>query len=49
MRILSAIFWLALGFALYPLLFVPLMVKFWPNGLEAFVLFYAKYLRLWGV
>lgn len=37
-----------LGFAAYPLLFIPLMVKFCPNTFATYLEYYADYLRLWG-
>lgn len=38
-----------LGFALYPLLFVPLCVKLFPAFLEWWVYVYADYLRWVGI
>ena len=38
---------ITLGFALYPALFVPVCLKFFPSFLEWWVVTYAEYLRLW--
>lgn len=38
-----------LGFAAYPLLFVPICIHFAPNFLEWWIYTYAEYLRMWGV
>jgi hypothetical protein len=49
MRVLHAVLWVVLGFSLYPLLFIPLLIKFQPDGLEKWIVIYAHYLRLWGI
>jgi hypothetical protein len=49
LRILNTFLAVAVGFLLYPLLFVPLMVIFWPEALDWWIKTYAEYLRLWGI
>lgn len=39
---------LLVGFALYPLLFVPLMNLWAPDALDWWIQRYAEYLRVWG-
>lgn len=49
-RTLKVCMWLFLGFLIYPLLFVPILVKFFPHDVfESYILIYAEYLRLWGI
>lgn len=48
-KIISSLALVLLGFWLYPLLFVPLMVKFAPGSLQKWVDAYANYLRMWGI
>jgi hypothetical protein len=48
-RTLKICGWMALGFLVYPLLFVPIMVKLFPQVFEPYILIYAEYLRLWGI
>lgn len=40
---------LVLGFALYPLLFVPLMMMYAPDTLANWLRIYTDYLKLWGM
>lgn len=49
MKWLKRVGLVALGFALYPLLFVPVAVKFFPAFLEWWIYTYAEYLRMWGI
>lgn len=49
---LKALKWAAVllvGFALYPLLFVPVMNLWFPEALEWWIHRYADYLKLWGM
>lgn len=48
MKILKTLALLVVGFAMYPLLFVPLMAKFAPDALGKWLAVYADYLRVWG-
>jgi hypothetical protein len=49
-RTLKACMWLFLGFLIYPLLFVPILIKLFPQEVfESYILIYAEYLRLWGI
>lgn len=51
----KAFFWLAdiviiflLGFVAYPAIFVPVMLKFFPDAMHTWVRLYADYLRWLG-
>jgi hypothetical protein len=48
-KTLSVLSLLFVGFWLYPLLFVPLVGKLFPDFLDRWIEMYAEYLRLWGL
>jgi hypothetical protein len=49
MKFIKGLLLVMLGFFLYPLLFIPLMLLFAPKALETWILVFADYLRLWGI
>lgn len=49
MSVVRWLFVFALGFFFYPVVFCPLMLKFFPNAFNAWIHFYAEYLRWLGI